>query len=56
MLLERILEYFKPYREKRVELEKNLDYINSCLNDGAKRANDFAEKTLKEVKKAVGLI
>lgn len=56
MLLERVMEYFKPYREKRIELEKNLDYIDSCLKSGTKRANEFAEKTLTEVKKAVGLI
>lgn len=56
MLFERVMEYFKPYREKRVELGKNLDYIDSCLKSGASRANEFAEKTLTEVKKAVGLI
>ncbi|MDP4008440.1 MAG: tryptophan--tRNA ligase [Candidatus Peregrinibacteria bacterium] len=55
MLLERIMDYFGPYRKKRVELEKNLDYIKSVLNEGADKANEFANKTLEEVKIAVGL-
>ena len=56
MLLERILDYFGPYRKKRVELEGNLDYINSVINSGNEKANQRALKTLEEVKKAVGLI
>jgi len=56
MLLERILDYFGPYRQKRVELEANLDYINSVVESGTKKANEFANTTLKEVKKAVGLL
>ena len=56
MLLTRIIDYFGPHRQKRVELTKNLDYINSVINTGSKKANEFANTTLAEVKKAVGLI
>ena len=55
MLLERIMDFFKPYREKRVELEKNLDYISSVMETGAKKAQTHANRTLDEVKKAIGL-
>lgn len=55
MLLTCIMDYFRPYREKRVELEKNLDYIKSVINTGADKANEFANKTLEEVKIAIGL-
>ncbi len=55
LTFEKIMDYFAPMRAKRVELEQNLDYINLCLKDGAIRANQFAENTLLEVKKAVGL-
>ncbi len=56
MLLEQILEYFKPYRAKRVELEKNMDYIYVCLKEGGAKANNYAGKTMEEVKRAVGLL
>ena len=54
-LAELLIEYFKPYREKRAELEKNIDYVNKVLKTGAQRATAVAEKTLKRARKAVGL-
>lgn len=44
-----------PFREKRVELEKNPEKIESILVDGAKRARVRAEATMKLVRDAVGL-
>ncbi len=55
-LLELILEYFKPYREKREELEKNMDYVRDVLKEGAQRARAIASQKVKQVKEAVGLI
>lgn len=55
MLLERILETFRPYRAKRIELENNLDYIEKCLKEGASKASQVANTTLEEIKKKVGL-
>jgi tryptophanyl-tRNA synthetase len=55
LLLEKILEYFKPFREKREELKNNTDYVKSVLKDGAERAREVASKTKEEVRKAVGL-
>ncbi len=54
-LAELVIEYFRPYREKRLELENNLDYVNGVLEKGAQRAKAVAQKTLNDVRKAVGL-
>ena len=54
-LLELVLEYFKPYRSKRQELENNLDYVHEVLQKGADKARPVAHKTFEDVRKAVGL-
>ena len=55
MLFEAILEELRPAREKRIEIQKNLDYIDEVLRNGAKIARSSAAKTLDEVRKKVGL-
>lgn len=54
MLLNKILEYFRPYREKRIELENNLDYINNVLKEGAEKAREESEKIMEKVRSRVG--
>jgi len=54
-LLAALLEHFTPYRQKRAELAKNLDYVNDVLRQGAARANAVADATMKQVREAVGL-
>ena len=54
-LLELLLDYFRPYRKKRTELEDNLDYVQQVLNDGAARAQKVAHATFEQCRKAVGL-
>jgi len=54
-LAELIIDYFKPFREKRTELEGNIDYVRQILANGAERARAIASKTLADVRKAVGL-
>lgn len=54
-LAELLIEYFKPYRQKRAELEKNIDYVKDVLKQGAQKAAAIADKKLKTVRKAVGL-
>ena len=54
-LAELIVEYFRPYRQKRTELESNPDYLRQILAKGAQRARAVAVKTLIEARKAVGL-
>jgi len=54
-LAELVIDYFKPYREKRAELESNIGYVNEVLAEGAKRARAVAVETLAKARKAVGL-
>ena len=55
-LAELIIDYFHPYREKRAELENNIDYVKKVLVEGAAKAKAVAVKTLEKTRKAVGLV
>jgi tryptophanyl-tRNA synthetase len=55
LLLEKLHETLDPFREKRVELQGNLDYVEEVLIDGAKRAHNVARKTLDQVRDKTGL-
>ena len=54
-LAELVIEHFKPYRQKRTELENNLDYVREVLARGAERAKAVAKETLGKARRAVGL-
>ena len=54
-LTEALNEALRPLRQKRAELEKNMDYINSVLEDGARRAREIASVTLDQVRKAMNM-
>lgn len=54
-LLAKILEYFGPYREKRIELTQNLEYVEKVLQEGAEKARKVAQKTMAEVREKTGL-
>jgi tryptophanyl-tRNA synthetase len=54
-LAELVVEYFRPFRQKRAELANNPSYVRDVLAAGAKRAKAVASKTLAGVRKAVGL-
>ncbi|MBW8035767.1 MAG: tryptophan--tRNA ligase [Planctomycetes bacterium] len=54
-LLELLLEYFAPYREKREELAKMEGYVEEVLKSGAERARAVACVTLDRVRKAMGI-
>ncbi len=54
-LADMIIEYFKPFRHKRAELENNIDYVKRVLADGAGRARAVAAETLEKARQAVGL-
>ena len=55
-LLEMILEYFKPFREKRKYLAENMPLVEKILKDGSNKAREIAIKKIKDVKSAVGLV
>ena len=46
-------EILSPKREKRKYYEEHLDAVYSILKEGTTKANEKANKTLKEVKKAI---
>lgn len=50
-----IFKQLEPIQTKRQELEKNPDYINQVISEGAQRARTIASQTLQEVKVAMGL-
>jgi len=54
-LAQSMIDYFKPFRQKRAELENNIDYVKKVLADGAVRAKAVAAETLAQARKAVGL-
>ena len=54
-LADLMIDFFKPYRQKRAELEGNIDYVKEILARGAKRARAVAVETLAKARKAVGL-
>jgi len=54
-LAELMIDYFKPFRQKRTELENNIDYVKEVLASGAERAKAVAGETLEKARQAVGL-
>ena len=54
-LAELMLDYFRPFREKRSELENNISYVKEVLANGAERAKAVASETLEKARQAVGL-
>jgi len=55
ILAKNITAHLAPFRAKRAELSNNPQHVWDILHDGANRAAAIAEKTLAEVKDAVGL-
>ncbi|MFC2018165.1 tryptophan--tRNA ligase [Chloroflexota bacterium] len=56
LLAREINETLEPFRERRSELAAKPDYIREVLADGARRAQDIARETMKEVKEKMALI
>ena len=54
-LAELMIDYFKPYRQKRAELENDIDYVKEVLANGARRAKAVAGETLEKARQAIGL-
>ena len=55
VLFEVIEEILTPIREKRKYYEENIDLVKEILEKGTMEAKKDASKTLKEVKKAIGI-
>lgn len=54
-LLEKINEHFAPMREKRRELEADMDFVEDVLRQGAEKASVLARETLSKARQACGL-
>lgn len=54
-LLQKILEHFTPFRDKREELTKRPDYVRDILRDGQKKARTQLQPTLDKLRENLGL-
>lgn len=55
MLLEKVIETFKPFRDERERLKNDLTYVKDILKKGADKARETASKTKAEVWEKTGL-
>lgn len=55
-LTETLNEYLKPIREKRIQLEKDPEYIRKVLFNGVDKARALAQETLEEVRNAMNMV
>jgi tryptophanyl-tRNA synthetase len=53
---EALIDYLEPLRRKRKELLTREIYVNDILKKGAAKAQTIANETMRDVKKAMGLI
>ena len=53
-LIDRVLEALKPIKEKRDYWTQNTGEVRSILRAGNDRARTFAQKTMEEVRQAIG--
>ena len=55
VVIDRLIELLGPFREKRKTFEANPDSVWSILEEGRRKAEATAQKTMEEVRKAIGL-
>ena len=53
LLADRMIETFRPFREKRASLSP--EDVNRILDEGSQKARVVARETLAEARRAVGL-
>ena len=51
---EAVVANLEPIQQKVKELEKNQDYINDVIKQGAEKASSLAQRTLQKKKKKIG--
>jgi len=54
-LAEVVVNFLKPFQQKRKELEKNMDYVESVLTNSEEKARILASSTMKEAREKMGL-
>jgi len=55
LLAERVIEFFRPMREKRQQLAADPGYVEEVLARGAAKVRPIVEATMAEVRTAVGI-
>jgi tryptophanyl-tRNA synthetase len=55
-LIEKITEYFAPFRDKRKEYASKPDIVRDILSIGAKKARDRAKQTIEIVRSKLGIL
>ena len=50
-----IIDFLKPFQEKRKELESKPDYVEKIIQEGSEKAREEAQKNILEIKKKIGL-
>jgi tryptophanyl-tRNA synthetase len=56
LVTEAVNERFAPIRARRAELTADPGYLVDVLRDGIRRANEIADATLADVRKAMGMV
>ena len=54
-LADAIFEELRPIQEKRKQLEANPEYVDTVIEEGAKKAREIAHDTIDEVRYKMGL-
>ncbi len=52
-LADRLIEYFRPFRDRRAELEKDVGLVARVLSEGAARVRPVVEETMASVRAAM---
>ena len=55
-LLALVKDYFAEERERRKELEKDMDYVRDVLKTGAAKARERAETVMQPIREATGIL
>lgn len=55
-LLGIIIDYFRPYKQKRKEIEEDRELIKSALMEGKEKAQAVASRTISQVRDAIGIL
>ncbi|WP_345674071.1 tryptophan--tRNA ligase [Yinghuangia aomiensis] len=55
LVTEVVNEHFAPLRARRADLARDRAYLHGILREGNARANEIADRTLREVRTAMGM-
>jgi tryptophanyl-tRNA synthetase len=53
ILADHLIEYFRPYRERRAELSQEPGLVERVLAEGLERVRPVARETLEAVREAM---